>query len=138
MMLQPVSFKFINGTSGRTHIGFISQDVEEAMNACGLSDLDFAGFCKDLKTERVEKIIEVEKEVPTEIIDDETGETNIVMETIVEKQTIEEDVPIEGEYIYSLRYEEFIALNTHMIQKQQSEIETLKDEIAKIKAAIGL
>lgn len=29
---------------------------------------------------------------------------------------------------YSLRYEEFIALNTHMIQKQQKEIDTLKSE----------
>lgn len=144
-MLQPVSFQFIDGTSGRTHIGFIAQDVEEAMDICGLTDLDFAGFCKDQKTERVEKIIEVEKEVPTEIIDDETGETNIVMETIVEKQTIEENVPIEGEYIYSLRYEEFIALNTHVTQRLYKEnielkkdISDLKDEIAKIKAAIGL
>lgn len=137
-MLQPVSFKFINGTSGRTHIGFISQDVEEAMNACGLSDLDFAGFCKDQKTERVKRTIEVEKEVPKEMIDETTGETYIGKEIVVEEQTIEEDVPVEGEYIYSLRYEEFIALNTHMIQKQQSEIETLKDEIVKIKRAIGL
>lgn len=29
---------------------------------------------------------------------------------------------------YSLRYTEFIALNTHMIQKQQKEIDTLKSE----------
>ena len=137
-MLQPVSFKFIDGTSGRTHIGFISQDVEEAMTACGLTDLDFAGFCKDKKTERVEKIIEVKKEVPKEMIDETTGETYIGTEIVVEEQTIEEDVSIEGEYIYSLRYEEFIALNTYVIQKQQSEIEMLKDEIAKIKSAIGL
>ena len=137
-MLQPVSFKFIDGTSNRTHIGFISQDVEEAMTACGLSDLDFAGFCKDQKTERVEKTVEVEKEVPKEMIDETTGETYIGTEIVVEEQTIEEDVPIEGKYIYSLRYEEFIALNTCVIQKQQSEIEMLKNEIEIIKKNIGL
>lgn len=30
MKLQPVSFLFKDGTSGRTHIGFIAQDVEQA------------------------------------------------------------------------------------------------------------
>lgn len=49
MKLQPVSFLFKDGTSGRTHIGFIAQDVEQAMSECGLTDLDFAGFCKDQK-----------------------------------------------------------------------------------------
>ena len=49
LLLQPVSYLFKNGTSGRTHIGFISQDVEEAMIKCGISDLEFAGFCKDVK-----------------------------------------------------------------------------------------
>lgn len=108
-MLEPLSYKFVDGTSGRTHIGFISQDVEEAMTACGLSDLDFAGFCKDQKYESI----------------------------TLEDGTVEQKI-VEGEYIYSLRYEEFIALNTYVIQKQQSEIETLKDEIVKIKRAIGL
>ena len=79
------------------------------MTACGLSDLDFSWFCKDQKYESI----------------------------TLEDGTVEQKI-VEGEYIYSLRYEEFIALNTHMIQKQQSEIETLKNEIAKIKSAIGL
>ena len=85
--LLPVSFKFNDGDSGRTHIGFISQDVEKAMEKAGLSSLDFAGFCKDQKTER---IFDGDKYM---------------------------DVPVDGEYIYSLRYEEFIAINTMMIQK---------------------
>ena len=46
-LLEPVSYKLINGTSGRTHIGFIAQDVENAMNQVGLTSLDFAGLCKD-------------------------------------------------------------------------------------------
>lgn len=46
-LLEPVSFKFVDGTSGRTHIGFIAQDVEDAMEQVGLTSLDFAGFCKN-------------------------------------------------------------------------------------------
>ena len=45
-LLQPVSYKLIDGD--RTHMGFISQDVQSAMAEAGLSDADFAGFCKDI------------------------------------------------------------------------------------------
>lgn len=137
-MLQPVSFKFIDGTSNRTHIGFISQDVEEAMTACGLSDLDFAGFCKDQKTERVEKTVEVEKEVPKEMVDETTGEKYIGTEIVIEEQTIEENVPVEGEYIYSLRYEEFIALVTQATQYALDKIETLEDRMNKFEERLAL
>lgn len=44
--LKPCSFRYNNGESGRTHLGLISQDVEEAMEAAGLTSLDFAGFVK--------------------------------------------------------------------------------------------
>ena len=37
-------------------------------------------------------------------------------------------------YQYSLRYEEFIALNTAIIKKQQEEINELKKEIKEIKS----
>ena len=103
--LQPVSFAFVNGTSGRTHVGFISQDVEKAMEACGLSDLDFAGFCKDQKT------VAVEREVDGNVV------------------TVSE--PVEGEYVYSLRYEEFIGIIAYAVQR-------LYDEIDKIKSKIGM
>ena len=53
--LKPVSYKFIDGTSGRTHIGFISQDVEESLIDNGMTALDFAGFCKDVKKKEVIK-----------------------------------------------------------------------------------
>ena len=43
---------------------------------------------------------------------------------------------IQIKEIYSLRYEEFIALNTHMIQKQQTEIDSLKKEIQELKEMI--
>ena len=49
MKLIPVSFMFTNPNSDRNHIGFIAQDVEQAMVECGLTSLDFAGLCKDIK-----------------------------------------------------------------------------------------
>ena len=44
MRLKPVSYKYISETSGRTHTGFIAQDVEDALRASGLADDDFAGM----------------------------------------------------------------------------------------------
>ena len=46
MHLKPSSFLYNYGTSNRLHYGLIAQDVEEAMNAVGLSDKDFAGLIK--------------------------------------------------------------------------------------------
>ena len=42
--LRPVVFKYNNGTSGRFHVGFIAQEVRDALLASGLSTNDFAGF----------------------------------------------------------------------------------------------
>lgn len=97
LLLQPKSYLFKDGESGRTHIGFISQDVEEAMSICGLTSLEFAGFCKNQKIERIESEDGTIEENP--LFDDEGNPT----------------------YIYSLRYEEFIALNTMMIQRLYEE-----------------
>ena len=109
--LKPQLFKFKDGTSDRKHSGFISQDVEEAMLEAGLTAKDFAGFCKDIKQTKTGE-------------DEETGE--VFFENVCD----ENGDPV---YNYSLRYEEFIALNTYIIQKQQSEIEALKNEIQELK-----
>lgn len=118
MNLLPKSYKFNNGTSGRTHVGFIAQDVESAMESAGLSDLEFAGFCRDQKTVPIEKTQKIKS------INPETGES--------EYKTIKytEGEPVDGEYIYSLRYEEFIALNTLMIQKLMERVEALENKIS--------
>lgn len=58
--LKPASFKFIDGTSGRTHTGFISQDIEEALEFCGLTSLDLAAFIKSPKENKEGKVIEGE------------------------------------------------------------------------------
>lgn len=82
--LKPCSFQYNDGKSGRTHIGMIAQDVEEALSAAGLTSLDFAGFVKSP--------------------DDEA----------------------EGGYIYSLRYEEFVALCVREIQRLDQRVRELE------------
>lgn len=115
--LLPVSFMFNDAESDRMHIGFISQDVKAAMDEVGLTDLDFAGFCCDVLTEWDE-----ETQTEKEVLDDSGN-------------------PV---YVYSLRYTEFIALNTRMIQlnrqklaDQEREIKSLRDDIESLKEAIN-
>ncbi len=46
--LTPKRYRLNDGTSGRYHVGFIAQDVEQAMEAAGVSDLEFGGWIKDM------------------------------------------------------------------------------------------
>lgn len=108
MALNPVSYKFKDGKSGRTHYGMIAQDVENEMSELGMSPKDFAGFCKDQKT------------VPFINGDDDTA-----------------SMPVEGKYVYGLRYDEFIAPMIKTIQMQQQEIDELKQQLAEIKAMLN-
>lgn len=53
--LHPVTYKYNNGTSDRLHIGFIAQEVDEAISVAGLTRQDFAGLCilnEDAEDER--------------------------------------------------------------------------------------
>jgi hypothetical protein len=45
-MLNPVTFKFNDGTSNRLHTGLIAQDVKSAIDACGIDSRDFAAYCE--------------------------------------------------------------------------------------------
>lgn len=58
--LKPASFKFVNGTSGRTHTGFISQDIEDVLGLSGLTSTDFATFIKSPLEDKEGHIIEGE------------------------------------------------------------------------------
>lgn len=49
--LYPVSYKYNDGCSDRTHTGFIAQYVEQAVLDCGLTTKDFAAVCYDLDEE---------------------------------------------------------------------------------------
>lgn len=88
--LIPACGKMVNGTSGRTHIYFVAQDVENAMGECGLTDLDFAGFVKSP-------------------VKDEGG--NLI------------------DYIYALRYEEFIPLIVDAVQQQETRLARIEQAL---------
>jgi len=92
--LKPCAYKFNNGTSGRSHIGYIAQDVEAAISESGISSTDFAGFIRTKPSEGFH-------------------------------------IKLEDEY--RLRYSEFIALNTYMIQNALNEIDRLKAEVQKLR-----
>lgn len=44
--LVPVTFKFVENTSDRTHIGLVAQDVKDAVLAEGLTTKEFAAYCE--------------------------------------------------------------------------------------------
>ena len=108
MKLIPVSYLFKDGESGRTHIGFISQDVEVAMKECGMTDLDFAGFCKDVKMKGYYEL--------------KNGEKN---------EVLTEDLDKDGnlQYIYSLRYEEFIGIIAYVLQDTVNRTNKLEEKL---------
>ena len=99
MELKPCVFQKTDSEFGRHHSGFIAQEVEEAMNN---NDLDYTDFGALLKTP----------------IDKDGEELNI---------NNAEQMARFVDYEYGLRYGEFTALNTHMIQKAHKEIEELKE-----------
>lgn len=104
MDLKPFIFKFKDGESNRDHFGFVSQDIEESLYKYGFDDKSFAGFCKDV----------------------------LMCETETEDGDIKEFPKLDEngneQYIYGLRYSEFISLNTYMIQKTIKENQELKDK----------
>lgn len=93
-LLKPVSFSLNNDKSNKTHIGFVAQDVSNALSSLGVKEDNF---------ELIDHMF---------FTDEETGE--------------EKDE-------YGLRYEEFIALNTHMIQKANTTIQSQQKEIDDLK-----
>lgn len=49
--ITPLRYKLIDGQSGRYHVGFSAQDVEQAMAAAGVDSMEFGGFVKDKDAE---------------------------------------------------------------------------------------
>ena len=107
--LRPVSYKLKSGfddaeNHDRLHYGFIAQEVEQAMGECGITAMEFGGLCKD-------------KEVVLAKTLNEDG-----TESVASKETSAD--------VYSLRYQEFIALNTAAIQALQKEVAALKEKLS--------
>lgn len=101
-LLKPTRYRMNNGRSGRFHVGFIAQDVEEALETAGLTSMDFAGFIKS----------------PIHEGELANGEGD-------------ESTPIK-DYEYALRYQEFTALNTHMIQRLLARVTELEKRVAEL------
>ncbi|MCM1186615.1 MAG: pyocin knob domain-containing S74 family peptidase [Lachnoclostridium sp.] len=123
MGLNPSSYQMKSGTSGRTHWGLISQDIEELMETLGMDSMDFGGFIKSPKTVTVEEEEEYEEK-------DENGET------VIKTKKVEKEQAVEGEYIYSLRYDEFIAPIIKMMQMQQTQIASQDKKISDLEAQV--
>ena len=90
-----------------------------------MTSLDFAGFCKD----QLIKKVEVEEEIVIPAMENEPEHTEKI---ITEKEELVFDENGEPVYIYALRYEEFIALNTMACQKIMSDLETVNDRLRKL------
>lgn len=98
---RPSTYIFNDGD--RVHIGAISQDFEKIMDEIGITAQQFAGFCKDV---RYDYAVYNEDGTPVEeskyIVTDAAG--NVV-------------------YDYALRYQEFIFLTVHMVQRLWKMVE---------------
>lgn len=92
-LLQPMEYRLIENDE-KMHIGFVAQDVEQAMTDCDISENEFYGL---------EHAVFSEKDF----------ESNEEWEKFLEQNGGENDM-------YTLCYQEFIALNTVMIQKLQN------------------
>ena len=92
-LLQPMEYRLIENDE-KMHIGFVAQDVEQAMTDCDISENEFYGL---------EHAVLSEKDF----------ESNEEWEKFLKQNGGANDM-------YTLCYQEFIALNTAMIQKLQN------------------
>lgn len=118
MDLKPVKYRWKcdKDEAHKVHYGLIAQDVEESMNKFGISEDDFGALGKHQKFKSITK---------TKMEYDESAGKEIEKEYI-------EDTPIEGEYEYSLAYDELISPMLKMLQLQQKEIDELKKQVAEL------
>ena len=96
MSLKPASYQMISGTSQKYHVGYIAQDVRDALFNNNLNTNDFDGLYQ---------------------------------------QQLEEPNKYGLTDMYTLGYTEFIALNTHMIQKLYTRIDELENKIQELEKA---
>lgn len=115
LKLQPKSFIFNDGD--RVHIGAISQDVETAMQELGIEAKQFAGFCKDIRYEYTEFSEEDGMPIESSKVPCKDEDGNII-------------------YDYALRYQEFIFLTVHMVQKLWNRVEILEKQNAEMRDQI--
>lgn len=102
--LRPITYKYDcpEHKGHRDHVGFVAQEVEEALIASGLTTEQFAGL---------------------------VIENNVTLNPNYDSSlTAEENTANESHYdkLYSLRYEEFISLLVKKVQSLQKQIDQLR------------
>ena len=109
-LLQPMEYRLIENDE-KMHIGFVAQDIEQAMMDCDISENEFYGL---------EHVVFSEKDF----------ESNEEWENFLEQNGGENDM-------YTLCYQEFIALNTAMIQKLQSRCNDFEQRLSAIERSVS-
>lgn len=110
--LNPLGFKYIMGSSDRTHCGFIAQEVENSLINSGLTTKDFAGIVVNDISNYVRETTE---DKDGNIIDVPNSEINYLLDKNINKE-------------YNLRYEEFIAIAIDQIQKLKKRVDALEKD----------
>lgn len=98
--LEPQTYKMLVNESDRRHTGYLAQQVKESLDVAGITTQEFGGY--------------VEGEVDEQYFEETLG-----------YQPLDENDKQLG-----LRYEEFIPLNTYMIQKLYKRVEELEAKLA--------
>lgn len=102
-LLQPMEYRLIDNDE-KMHIGFVAQDVEQAMKECGISENEFYGLEHAMFSEK-------------------DFQSNKDWEKFLEQNGGANDM-------YTLCYQEFIALNTAMIQKLQNRCNDFEQRLS--------
>ena len=108
--LKPCTYMYNVGD--RIHYGFIAQDVEQLMQDNNLDYKDFGFLCRDIKMKSIRNANGEEIEVEMHNADG------------------------SYQYTYGLRYEEMIAINTRMIQKEISRADEYEKKIWELERMI--
>jgi hypothetical protein len=109
-LLQPMEYRLIENDE-KMHMGFVAQDVEQAMMDCDISENEFYGL---------EHAVFSEKDF----------ESNEEWEKFLEQNGGANDM-------YTLCYQEFIALNTAMIQKLQNRCRDFERRLSALERSVS-
>lgn len=109
-LLQPMEYRLIENDD-KMHIGFVAQDVEQAMKCCDISENEFYGL------EHAE-------------FSEKDFESNEEWEKFLEQNGGANDM-------YTLCYQEFIALNTAMIQKLQNRCSDFEQRLSALERSVS-
>lgn len=109
-LLQPMEYRLIENDD-KMHIGFVAQDVEQAMKCCDISENEFYGL------EHAE-------------FSEKDFESNEEWEKFLEQNGGANDM-------YTLCYQEFIALNTAMIQKLQNRCNDFERRLSALERSVS-